>query len=297
MLTPEYRIVAAERCLPGRHDDAARGRSWAGGCSRCFPTIPATRRRMACAICGLRWSGVRERVGPDTMAIQKYDVRRPDGSFEERYWSPINSPLAGPDGRLLYIIHRVEDVTDFVRRQKPAGAGEGRPADAPAEMEAEVFQSSQKVQAVNQQLEVANKELEAFSYSVSHDLRAPLRHIQGYVEMLARERRRTGCRKRRTATCAPSPRPAARWARLIDDLLAFSRMGRSEMVEQEVDLAALVAGDAARPGAGDRRPAGPVENRCRCPGCGATRRCCGRCWRISWATPSNTRAAASRPRS
>jgi PAS domain S-box-containing protein len=55
---------------------------------------------------------------PDAMAIQKYDIRRPEsegGGFEERYWSPVNSPVLGEDGQVAYIIHRVEDVTDVVR--------------------------------------------------------------------------------------------------------------------------------------------------------------------------------------
>jgi len=55
---------------------------------------------------------------PDTMAIQKYDIRRPaseGGGFVERYWSPVNSPVLGEGKKCLYIIHRVEDVTEFVR--------------------------------------------------------------------------------------------------------------------------------------------------------------------------------------
>src|SRR2546430_7035524 len=54
----------------------------------------------------------------DTMAVQKYDMRKPEsegGGFEERYWSPVNSPVFGPDEEIAYIIHRVEDVTEFVR--------------------------------------------------------------------------------------------------------------------------------------------------------------------------------------
>lgn len=54
---------------------------------------------------------------PDTMAVQKYDIRRPEpeGGFEERHWSPMNSPALGDDGRVAYIIHWVEDVTERVR--------------------------------------------------------------------------------------------------------------------------------------------------------------------------------------
>lgn len=58
---------------------------------------------------------------PDPMAIQKYDVRRPQsegGGFEERYWSPLNSPVLGPDGEVKYIIHRVEDITEIVKLKK-----------------------------------------------------------------------------------------------------------------------------------------------------------------------------------
>jgi two-component system sensor kinase FixL len=61
---------------------------------------------------------------PDGMALQKYDVRRPDGTYEERYWSPLNSPVLGPDGALRWIIHRVEDVTEVVRlRQEESERG------------------------------------------------------------------------------------------------------------------------------------------------------------------------------
>ena len=57
---------------------------------------------------------------PHTMAIQKYDIRTADGSFEERYWSPVNTPVMGNNGKILYIIHQVEDVTRQVRLQQEA---------------------------------------------------------------------------------------------------------------------------------------------------------------------------------
>ena len=52
---------------------------------------------------------------PDAMPIQHYDVQRPGGPFEERHWSVLNSPVLGPDGDVRWIIHRADDVTEFVR--------------------------------------------------------------------------------------------------------------------------------------------------------------------------------------
>ena len=141
----------------------------------------------------------------DAMAVQKYDIRKPEsegGRFEERYWSPVNSPVLGPDGKVLYIIHRVEDVTGFMRL-KQQGLAQEKIAEElrthAGQMEVEVYQRAAEVQEANRRLEATNQELlrakeeaergsrfkDQFLSTMSHELRTPLNAVLGFSDLLA----------------------------------------------------------------------------------------------------------------
>jgi signal transduction histidine kinase len=105
--------------------------------------------------------------------------------------------------------------------------------------EEEIRKLNQELGKRAAELEATNKELESFAYSVSHDLRAPLRHMVGYSELLQRQASSLLDEKsqRFIRTILNS---AKRMGNLIDDLLAFSRIGRAETKKTKVDLKQLV---------------------------------------------------------
>jgi PAS domain S-box-containing protein len=139
-----------------------------------FPDDPS--EPMADGVRNLRASleRVRSQHLADVMAVQRYPVRRPASegrTFEERWWSPINSPVRGPDGEIAYIIHRVEDVTPFIRRMQEEGneARGLRQLESRAQhMEAEVVLRAQELQRVNEQLRASEERYRALLQTVLH---------------------------------------------------------------------------------------------------------------------------------
>jgi PAS domain S-box-containing protein len=109
------------------------------------------------------------------------------------------------------------------------------------ELEMKVKERTAELKKTNDDLQSVNKELEAFAYSVSHDLRAPVRHIAGFTELL---------QKRSDAVLDDQSRhhihmildSAKRMGTLVDDLLAFSRIGRAETQKTTVHLEQLIKG-------------------------------------------------------
>lgn len=96
----------------------------------------------------------------------------------------------------------------------------------------------QKVNERTEQLEAANKELEAFSYSVSHDLRAPLRAVNGYAKMLEEDYNSVFDDEGKRLLGVVQ-KNAAKMGALIDDLLAFSRLGRKEVTRSVIEMTEL----------------------------------------------------------
>jgi signal transduction histidine kinase len=133
---------------------------------------------------------VRQDLVADTVAVQKYDIRRPEsegGGFEVRYWSPVNSPVLGPDGKLAYIFNRVEDITDFMKLKEQGSMRQQHTDDLQqraTKMEIELFARSQELQRINGELLAANKTKSIFLGNMSHELRTPMSAILGFSELL-----------------------------------------------------------------------------------------------------------------
>lgn len=102
-----------------------------------------------------------------------------------------------------------------------------------------VFRQAEERAQLAEELQRTNKELEAFSYSISHDLRAPFRHIVGYAQLLAD--RATDLDDKSVHYIASIKEAAVSAGRLVDDLLAFSQLSRSSLATSRVDMGKLVA--------------------------------------------------------
>lgn len=166
-----------------------------------------------------------------------YAARPRRGLPEEREWSvtrkdgtrvPVNlsvTALRDEGGSITGFMGLLYDLTERKR------------------VEAEIHQLNQeleqRVAERTAQLTEANKELEAFAYSVSHDLRSPLRHIDGFLGLL-KEQSATTLDAESQHYMDTISSAVKRMGELIDDLLSFSRMGRQEILAQPVDLGDLL---------------------------------------------------------
>lgn len=181
---------------------------------------------------------------PDAMAVQKYDIRRPaaeGGSFEERYWSPLNVPIFGSDGAIRFVLHRVEDVTEFVRLKRQAAEVERLDGEMRARserMEAEVYERAQQIQEKNQRLfaQLAqSQKMEAVGLlagGIAHDFNNLLTLIVGYSELLLDDLKPGDHTHAELEAILGAARRAGALTRQI---LVFSRRHPAEMVPTDLN--------------------------------------------------------------
>ena len=165
-----------------------------------------------------------EKESFDKLKTFDVEVRLVGDSGEIRWHHIVSQPRLLPNGDIV-----ADGIELDITEQKVA------------ELELQKIhrELEQRVLERTEQLEAANKELESFSYSVSHDLRAPLRAIDGYARMVEEDYRdKLDDEGRRFLGVVRSE--AIRMGQLIDDLLRFSRLGRQTLIRISIDMTGLV---------------------------------------------------------
>jgi PAS domain S-box-containing protein len=194
------------------------------------------------------WLGVPLVAGGRTIGIYSLDKVEPNSFTQEH--------LQLAEAMAPQAAKAIENVRLYEELRAQAAELERRVTERTSQLEARVAdvetlnramtnlledlqEAKRRVGETAAQLKETNAELEAFSYSVSHDLRAPLRHIGGFVQMLLRrEKERLDATSSRYLEVISQA--AGRMGQLIDDLLAFSRAGREEMKLQRVEPSEMV---------------------------------------------------------
>ncbi|MHB1869821.1 MAG: hybrid sensor histidine kinase/response regulator [Steroidobacteraceae bacterium] len=241
---PRYTMVAATHArLNVTH--TSRGQIEGRGLFEVFPDDPSDPGASGTRNLRASLDRVVATRAPDTMAVQKYDIPGQDGTFVSKYWSPKNIPVLAATGEILYILHRVEDVTDLVRTSE---SGEGLLGSARA-LEREVVARSRELGAANEALREATEKLREldrakteFFSNVSHEFRTPLTLMLGPLEDALADRLDMLSPAQRTRITLAHDN-ALRLLKLVNALLDFARIqaGRTQARFVPVDLAQLTA--------------------------------------------------------
>ena len=189
---------------------------------------------------------------PDAMPVQKYDIRKPDsegGGFEERFWSPINTPIFDANHKLINIIHRVEDVTDFVRL-KQQGVEQDKLNETlrqkAVKMETEIFARSREVASASAELKSANEELKVlyektreldelktrFFANMSHEIRTPMNAILGLTHLM----KRSNPTKEQLDRLDKIANASTHLLSIINDILDFSKIEAGKLTLEDSDF-------------------------------------------------------------
>ncbi|GAA3290649.1 response regulator [Dactylosporangium vinaceum] len=254
VLDPDLRIVEAtdaylQATLASRERDIGRP------LFEVFPDNPGDPQ--ATGVANLRASlrcVLRDRI-PDSMAVQRYDVRTPQAGgdhFETRYWSCRNVPVFGPGGQLAYIVHRAEDVTDFVQQPDPDAGTPAAPALADL-LHTELVRRSQELQETNQRLRDADASKSAFLSRASHELRTPMNTVLGFAYLLTV----AGLQPPHLDHAEMIIKAGRHLLALLDDILDISRIEAGQLA---VAMQAVPAGNIVTEAADLVRPLAQVRD-------------------------------------
>jgi PAS domain S-box-containing protein len=155
-----------------------------------------------------------ETILPDKTSFDNYEVEHSFATIGKRIMLLNARQIQRADGKERIILLAIEDITERKKKEE-------------------------EIQNLNQELEQRTKELESFSYSVSHDLRSPLRAIDGFSNILL-EDYSTVLDEEGKRLFNVIRENTRKMGHLIDDLLAFSRIGRRELYKSEIDFKAMV---------------------------------------------------------
>ena len=175
------------------------------------------------------------------MALQKYDIPQPDGSFEERWWDPVNTPVMDQDDTVNAVIHQVMDVTHRVRAEAALHRSEAALRALNEELEQRVVDRTGELMRAEQALRQSQK-MEAvgqLTAGLAHDFNNLLAGISGSLELMQARllQGRVGDLDRYMAAAQGSSRRAAA---LTHRLLAFAR--RQPLDPRPTDINHLISG-------------------------------------------------------